>query len=80
MKTKRIFRLGLAACAAITLSSCNALDIRQDNKLSASNMWTSGTQVKGSTYGIYKDIRTTFIQDQSNMFFWGELRVGGEIW
>lgn len=71
----------LFATAAVWMASCHAdLDIMQDNKLSVSNMWKSSVQVESSTYGIYSALRENFVQDQINILFWGELRVGGYMW
>lgn len=75
----------MAAAAVITMSaSCemieDSLERTQDGQLTASNMWKTSVQVKGATYGIYDAMRSNFIQDQVNMFFWGELRVGSFMW
>ena len=78
MKLKNSIIVSLVAI--LTLSSCNALNIEQQDKLSASNMWKTSTQVESSTYGIYSRIRSAFIADQLNALFWGELRVGHYMW
>lgn len=52
----------------------------QDNKLSASNMWKTSTQVTQSTYGVYQRMRANFVQDYVNVFYWGEARVGDYMW
>ena len=63
------------------LSSCdNPLDIVQDNKLTASNMWKTSVHVTTSANAIYSDIRENFIQDDISMLHWGELRVGPYMW
>ena len=69
---------GWFAVVAVSVSavSCDMLDITQDNKLSVSNMWKTAEQVEGSTYGIYSELRSNFVQSQINVFYWGELRVG----
>lgn len=78
---KNIVRNSLIALIlAAGLSSCSFLDIKQDNKLSVSNMWQTSVQVEGATYGIYSEMRSNFIQDQINVFFWGEMRVGSYMW
>ena len=63
------------------LLSCHGdLDIMQDNKLSYSNMWKDATDVMNSTVGIYSRLRSNFIQDEINIFYWGEVRVGNYMW
>ena len=73
---------GWFAVVAVSVSavSCDMLDIMQDNKLSVSNMWKTAEQVEGSTYGIYSELRSNFVQSQINVFYWGELRVGEYMW
>ena len=73
---------GWFAVVAVSVSavSCDMLDIMQDNKLSVSNMWKTAEQVEGSTYGIYSELRSNFVQSQINVFYWGEARVGEYMW
>ena len=73
---------GWFAVVAVSVSAvyCDMLDIMQDNKLSVSNMWKTAEQVEGSTYGIYSELRSNFVQSQINVFYWGELRVGEYMW
>ena len=53
------------------LSSCdNPLEIVQDNKLTASNMWKTSVHVTTSANAIYSDIRENFIQDDISMLHW----------
>ena len=53
MKCKKILTALLAA--ACTMSGCHGdLDIMQDNKLSASNMWIDESDGETATYGIYQ--------------------------
>ena len=63
---------GWFAVVAVSVSavSCDMLDIMQDNKLSVSNMWKTAEQVEGSTYGIYSELRSNFVQSQINVFYW----------
>ena len=78
---KDILKYFLVLASALSLPSCNEdLDIMQDNKLSASNMWTTSTDVIQSTYGIYERMRSNFIQGYVNVFYWGEARVGDYMW
>lgn len=78
---KKIIRFILAVATACTLvASCNALDIIQDNKLSASNMWQDENDVLTSTYGIFYRMRENFVQNYVNVFYWGEARVGNYMW
>ena len=80
MKRYRLMLL-TAACAALFATSCHGdLDIIQDNQLSASNMWTESSDVTTSAYGIYYLMRSNFVQDKINVFYWGELRVGEYMW
>ena len=80
MKLMNIIKIALLGTFAVTMSSCDSLDIMQDNKLSASNMWKDATDVTTSTYGIYYRMRSNFVQDSQNVFYWGELRVGDYMW
>ncbi len=66
--------------ACIFLASCNALDIQQNSKLSASNMWTEPSDAITSTNGIYYLLRENFVDGYTNMLNWGELRVGTYMW
>lgn len=78
---KHVSKYFLAAATALSLMSCNGdLNIVQDNKLSASNMWTTATDVTQSTYGIYQRMRSNFVQSYINVFYWGEARVGNYMW
>lgn len=71
----------LPVLAAAVAASCHGdLDIMQDNRLSASNMWTDANDVTTSTYGIYYRMRANFVQDEINVFYWGEARVGDYMW
>ena len=70
----------MLSAASMQFTSCNVLDIMQDNKLSVSNMWKTETHVVSSTHGIYKKLRSNFAQSQINVFYWGELRVGEYMW
>ena len=82
MKLKNIMRFVLPAiaCTMVATSCHGDLDIMQDNRLSASNMWTDATDVTQSTYGIYDRLRTCFVHKNTNVFYWGEVRVGTYMW
>lgn len=82
MKIKNIMRFFLPAIAgAMVATSCHGdLNIVQDNKLSASNMWQDASDVKQSTYGIYQRMRSCFVNSTCNVFYWGEVRVGTYMW
>ena len=73
----KISTIMLTCCV---LASCNSLDIIQDNRLTASNMWKTSVHVTTSTNAIYSDIRENFVQDDISMLHWGELRVGPYMW
>ncbi len=75
-----IYRWLLPVAAGLAAISCDVLDIMQDNKLSVSNMWKTSVHVEGSTYGIYSALRSNFVKNQINVFYWGELRVGEYMW
>ena len=69
----------MLACCII--ASCgHPLDIVQDNRLTASNMWKTSVHVTTSANAIYADIRENFVQDDISMLHWGELRVGSYMW
>lgn len=75
-----ILTLFSAVALGITAISCEPLDITQDNKLSASNMWKDANDVTTATNGIYYRLRSNFVSDRCNMFWWGEVRVGNYMW
>lgn len=50
---KIIQKLFILAAALFTVSCNGDLNISQDNKLSASNMWKDANDVTTSTKGIY---------------------------
>lgn len=78
MKYKYIIGAILLGVAA---TSCHGdLDIMQDNRLSASNMWQDASDVTTSTDGIYERMRANFVQAEVNVFYWGEARVGNYMW
>ena len=74
---KALYFILLAAAAV----SCHSdLDIVQNDRLSASNMWRTSQQVEGSTVNIYAQMRGNFAQESVNVLHWGELRVGQYMW
>lgn len=81
MKTNKVLSL-MAACAM--LCSCDKLssllDFPYDNAISSSNMWQDETDVTTSVAGIYYRLRSCFVQDEANVFYWGEARVGSYMW
>lgn len=71
----------VTAAACCILASCShPLDIIQNNRLTASNMWKTSVHVTSSANAIYADIRENFVQDDISMLHWGELRVGPYMW
>lgn len=81
MKLHTLLKTSAAAALALMSLSCHGdLDIMQDNKLSASNMWKTSEDVTSSTYGIYERMRSCFASNYTNVFYWGELRVGDYMW
>ncbi len=81
MKLFRKTAIALSVFAAgLSMTSCDFLDIMQDNKISASNMWTDASDVTTSTTGIYYRMRTNFVSDMCNVYWWGEVRVGDYMW
>lgn len=82
MKRHSIIYSALAAVSVLLLAgSCDDfLDIKQDNKLSASNMWEDANDVITSANGIYYRMRSCFVSEYTNVYFWGELRVGDFMW
>lgn len=73
--------IAIALLAALSLGSCHGdLDIMQDNRLSRSNMWKDASDVITSTDGIYQRMRANFVQNDINVFYWGEVRVGDYMW
>lgn len=66
--------------AAVATSCHGDLDIIQNDRLSASNMWKTTQQVEGSTVNIYSQMRGNFCQESINVLHWGELRVGPYMW
>lgn len=81
MKPVNIIKSIVLAVICTAAASCHGdLDIMQDNKLSASNMWKTASDVTASTYGIYERMRANFVQNEMNVFYWGEARVGDYMW
>ena len=71
----------LLSLAALCVPSCHGkLDIVQDNRLTASNMWKTEKHVETSVNDIYAKMRKNFVQDNVSMMHWGELRVGPYMW
>ena len=69
----------MAGMLAVVTSCLGDLDIVQDGKLTASNMWQDREDVVSSTYGIYKVMRSNFV-GSGNVLVWGEMRVGPYMW
>lgn len=82
MKFNNLFVSILAVCTlSLQFASCDKLlDQRQDGAISFSNMWTDASDVESSTTGIYYRLRDCFAQDEMNVFYWGEARVGQYMW
>lgn len=80
MKINIFKKLLWGGLASVVLLSCNALDITQNSQLSFSNMWQTPTDVSTSTHGIYYRMRSNFVNNATNMFYWGEARVGAYMW
>ena len=75
MKCKKILTALLAA--ACTMSGCHGdLDIMQDNKLSASNMWIYESDAETATYSIYLYMRDALKSVHDIYLCWGEFRNG----
>ena len=78
MKTKHLV---IAVSALLACMGCDKLlDIQQDGAISFSNMWKDANDVVTSTNGIYYRMRACFAQDEANVFYWGEARVGEYMW
>lgn len=80
MKSNILRSIASGVACLLAAAACNPLDIVQDSKLSASNMWTSASDVTTSTNGIYYLMRSNFVDASTNMFYWGEARVGSYMW
>ena len=77
---KIIQKLFILAAALFTVSCNGDLNISQDNKLSASNMWKDANDVTTSTKGIYYLLRKNFQNRYTSVFYWAEARVGNYMW
>lgn len=78
---KKIFVISAIILSSLATVSCDKLlDIQQDGAISFSNMWKDATDVTSSTAGIYYRLRECFAQDEMNVFYWGEARVGEYMW
>lgn len=81
MNRYRIAAGFLAVLCTLCLCSCHGkLEIVQDNRLTASNMWKTSTHVETSVNEIYAKMRKNFVQDNVSLMHWGELRVGPYMW
>lgn len=78
---KRIIVIISVIASLMALHSCNGqLDIMQDNKMTASNMWRDANDVTTSTKGIYYLLRKNFMNRYTSVFYWGEVRIGEYMW
>lgn len=76
MKTNKII-VAVAVAVSMLLGSChNDLNIVQNNKLTASNMWIDESDATSAANGLYYYMRETFKNNYTNAFYWGELRAG----
>lgn len=81
MKMKNIFYASAIFAAVLLTASCDKmLNQQQDGAISFSNMWQDASDVTSSTTGIYYRMRACFAQDEMNVFYWGEARVGEYMW
>lgn len=79
MKTKfgkTIAGIALLLCAYGAGGCHGDLDIMQDNKLSASNMWKEESDATSATYGLYVYLRSALKSMNDVYLCWGELRNG----
>lgn len=79
MKTKFgkiIAGVALLFCAYGAGGCHGDLDIMQDNKLSASNMWKEESDATSATYGLYVYLRSALKSMNDIYLCWGELRNG----
>ena len=79
MKTKfgkTIAGVALLFCAYGAGGCHGDLDIMQDNKLSASNMWKEESDATSATYGLYVYLRSALKSMNDVYLCWGELRNG----
>lgn len=68
---------GLFAAAALGAGGCHGdLDIVQDNKISASNMWRDESDATSATYGMYVYLRTSLKSLNDVYLCRGEFRTG----
>lgn len=81
MKTRLIILFaGLLTVLSCDFLSDSLLDRPQDGAISSAVMWKDATDVTTSTTGIYYRMRNCFVQDEMNVFYWGEARVGEYMW
>ena len=81
MKTKwMIATAGLLIAVSCDFLSDTLLDKPQDGAISSAVMWKDANDVMTSTTGIYYRLMTCFDQDEMNVFYWGEARVGEYMW
>lgn len=67
----------LAAALALGAGGCHGdLDIMQDNKISASNMWKDESDATSATYGLYVYLRTSLKTMNDVYLCRGEFRTG----
>lgn len=78
---KTIIRISVAVLCAAALCACHSdLDIMYDGALSAGTMWKDPADLEQSVPGIFKRMRAYFAQDECNVFYLGEVRVGDSMW
>ena len=78
---KTILYFFVAAFCLTALSACHDdLNIPYDNALSASNMWQDPSDLEQSVPGLYERVRAFFSGSEANVFYYGEIRVGDQMW
>lgn len=77
---RRYIILIILSASLLPMACTGDLDIVQDNKLTASNMWQDANDVETATKGIYYLMSKNFDNRYTSMFWWGELRVGSYMW
>ena len=78
---KTVKSILVAVSAVMLISSCHGdLDIQYGMTLNSTTMWKDPSDLEKSVPAIYLRLRAFFAQDECNVFYLGELRVGDYMW
>lgn len=70
----------IVLCTGFLCSCHKDLNIKYSMTMNSSTMWKDPSDLVESVHGIYKRLRDYFSNNECNIFYLGEVRVGDSMW